>query len=496
MKIDISNYENAKLYKSLMENFNTINQLIGMDSDKVLDDFIVAGIRVGILSCEGLTSTSDMSELILKPMRNFNPEKKISSNELLEVFNKSLLIYVSKVDVETYGQLMLLYMSGFAIVMVDGVDKAIAIGVQSYAKRGVSEPSGEINLRGSHEGFVEPIRSNLSMMRRRIKSPTLIFDMFQLGTKSKTDVCIVYLSDKASQELVKSVKQKLQSVQLETVLESGYLQPFLEGNSKSIFYNIYTTERPDIACAKILEGRVIVVVDGTPFTLICPYLFVENFQTLDDYCAKSYFVTFARWLKYISFIISVFLPGVYVAVACFHPELINSSLLLNLAEEEENVPFPLVVEAITVLIFYEILKESALRLPKAIGGAVSLVGGLIIGDAAVTSGLISTPLLIVTAVAVTASYVIPSLDQSSTILRMIFVIAGGIAGLYGIALLSGFVIINVCSMESYGIPATAPLSPFTRKSMSDIITRIGFKKLQNRNIKIDDLNGVKKDVKE
>ncbi len=195
------------------------------------------------------------------------------------------------------------------------------------------------------------------------------------------------------------------------------------------------TERPDVLCSKLIEGRVAILVDGNPYALIIPKLVSDNFQTVDDYNFKPYFGTFIRWLKYGAFFLSVLLPAFYVAVAMHHPELLNSTLLVLLSQSEENAPFSIVAETIGVLIMYEIIKQAGLRLPKAVGGAVSIVAGIIIGDSAVQSGLISTPLLTVAALSVVSGFVIPELTQSITILRIVFVICGGIWGLYGISLL-------------------------------------------------------------
>ena len=358
--------------------------------------------------------------------------------------------------------------SGFALLAADGADYVLAFGVQGYESRGIDEPSGENNLTGSHEGFVEVIRTNMSLIRRKIKSPVLVQKLFVLGDKSQTDLCICYMSDRVPKKLIKRIMDSLNKTELESILSTGYIQPFIESGKHRIFSSVGMTERPDVLCSKLIEGRVAILVDGNPYALIIPKLVSDNFQTVDDYNFKPYFGTFIRWLKYGAFFLSVLLPAFYVAVAMHHPELLNSTLLVLLSQSEENAPFSIVAETIGVLIMYEIIKEAGLRLPKAVGGAVSIVAGIIIGDSAVQSGLISTPLLTVAALSVVSGFVIPELTQSITILRIVFVICGGIWGLYGISLLGAAVLFNMCATEDYGFPYTAPFAPFIKKKLWEI----------------------------
>ncbi len=496
MKPDAGNYENIKISTSLSENIQNIKNILDGSCDLLFNEVIISGHKAAYLTCEAMVSTSLLPELVFHPLMNLNLGANSGPNKVIEAMNSTLIICTEKANENKYGNIIIRLLSGFIIFFVDGADQAVAIGAQGFEKRGIDEPSSEINLNGSHEGFVETIRVNMSLIRRKMKTPYLKFEMFKLGSKSKTDICLAYLRDRVSMKMINSIKKKLEKTDLETILSSGYIEPFLEGKRRGIFPNISTTERPDKICSKLIEGRAALIVDGTPFVIIIPYLFAENFQTIDDYSQKPYYVTFIRIVKYAAFLISMLLPGVYVGIANFHPELINSTLLINLAESENGVPFPLALEAIVVLIAYELIREAGLRLPKAVGGTVSIIGGFIIGDAAVQSGLISTPLLIAVAFAATAAFVIPNLYQPITIFRMLFVVAGGLGGLYAIALLFAVVIMNVCSMEDFGIPATAPISPLTLKSMSDIFTRAGFQKLQKRNILISNLNGADNEVEE
>lgn len=482
--INYQNYENAKLSASLSENIETIKKIVGGSSDLLVNEVTISGVSCALICCEGMVSTDTIAELILRPFIQIDLGET-DGNELFSYIKDDTLLGIDRVFPEDFGKLICLYMSGFAIILIDGCASATALGVQGYDRRGVGEPSAEENIKGSREGFVEAVRTNMGMIRRRMKSPSLKFELFPIGSRSKTDVCLVYFRDKVPKKMLDEIHRRLDSIELETILTTGYIEPFLTETPFSVFSEVGTTERPDSLCGKLLEGRVGLIVDGTPFVIVIPFLFTENFQTLDDYTNKPYYATLIRWIKYFSFAITILLPGVYVAIATFHPELLNMVLLQNLAGAEQSAPFSLTAEAFLMLVFYEIIREAGIRLPKAVGGAVSIVGGLIIGDAAVASGLISTPLLIIVALSVTASFVIPDLNQPTTVLRMLFVLAGGFAGLFGISLVLGLMLLNLCRLSSFGIPLAAPVSPFSFKAMRDVATRINFRKMQNGNADIE-----------
>ena len=328
-----------------------------------------------------------------------------------------------------------------------------------------------------------------------MKTPSLRFEMMQIGKRSSTDVCMVYMSDRASSDAVDRLRKQLKGIKLDTVLTSGYIEPFIvEGFGSSVFSQMAYSERPDMICTRLNQGRICVFVDGTPFVLICPSLFAENFQTMDDFAEKPFYVTFMRWLKYIAFFLAVAFPGLYVALASFHPEVFTLKLLLNLAVSEESTPYPLTVEVLVLMLLFEIMKEAGLRLPKPVGSTVSIVGGLIIGDAAVKSGLVSAPLLIVVGITTTSSFVIPSLYQQTAILRLVYILVGGGSGLYGIALCTVLLMININSMDDLAVSYTAPVTPFFSKGIKDVISRRSFRSYEKthstiKEYKLDEKGG-------
>ena len=284
--------------------------------------------------------------------------------------------------------------------------------------------------------------------------------------------------------------RSLSKVNLDMVIEAGYLVPYLEdGGDFSLFSSVGMTERPDTICGKISEGRVAILIDGTPNALIVPYLFVEYFQHLDDYSMHTYFATFTRWLKYLAFFMSTLLPGLYVGISTFNPEILPGPILNKIALAVSTTPFSLMTETIFIHLIYEIMREAGLRIPRPLGHAVSIVGALVIGETAVSSGLIGGPTLMVVALTAISSYVIPNLYEPISILKFIFIIVGGLLGIWGIMIIFTAVLVNISSKKSYGIPFTSPIAPFKFFAMRDILTRCGWSFLSKKNIKVQDLPG-------
>jgi spore germination protein KA len=276
---------------------------------------------------------------------------------------------------------------------------------------------------------------------------------------------------------------------MDTVLASGYIQRYFQDETFSLFSTVGTTERPDTFCGRLNEGRVGILVDNTPVALNMPYLLIENFQNMDDYAVGPYYATFTRFIKYFAFFISVLLPGLYVAIGSFNQALLPSQLLYVLAQAEESTPFSLVLEALLMQVIYEMVREAGLRLPKQIGFAISIVGALIIGQAAVAAGLIGAPMVIIVAITATTSLIVPTLYEPGVILRFLFIFIAGMAGLYGMTIGAAFLLIHICSIKSYEVPFTAPVSPFSFFSMRDVVLRLPWKVLSKRKIAVQDLPG-------
>ncbi|NLT09136.1 MAG: spore germination protein [Ruminococcus sp.] len=474
----------GEIIPELEKSIEEIRRRTGGSSDILVNRFVTGGIHCALLCCEGMVSTSVIAELIFEPLTSI-PQKK-DAHQLFHYISEELLLSTDRPEVTDYDTLFSLMYSGFAVLIADGMPLGLGFGVQGYASRGIQEPSGEGNVMGAHEGFSEILNTSMSQLRRRLKTPELVMEMMKKGDKSNTDLCLCYMKDRVPEKLLRRIRDSLDGIKLETILTTGYIRPFVESRRFELFSSTGTTERPDVLCSKLIEGRVGILVDGVPFAVIIPRLFCESFQTLDDYAYKPYYATFMRWIKYIAFLTAVLLPAVYTAIVMHHPELLNSTLLMILVESEKEAPLSILTEAIGVLLMYEVIREAGIRLPKPMGGAVSIVSGLIIGDAAVKSGLISTPLLTMTALAIMSGLCVPELNPPVTILRFAFLAAGGILGLFGISLLACAVLVNICATEDYGFPYTAPLSPFVRSGMGDTAVRSSIKDMQERGFTVEE----------
>ena len=475
-----------KISSSLLENLVYLRKQFDGSMDFIIRQFNIEGTKAALITIDNLIDKQTIAESILNPIRRAELSH-LNGMEKMKEIRDNILTTVDQEQMVEFDTLLTKLMSGFAMLAIDGCDFMLSIGVQSFAYRSISEPSNEVVQRGSRESFVEPYVINISMIRRRMKTPKLKFERMQIQSESKTDVCLCYLRDKVSPQILKQLKNNISKIKLETVMASGYIAPFIE--RRGLFNGVGVSERPDTVCGKISEGRIAIIVDGTPNVLIVPHLFIENFQTFDDYATRPFFATFTRWLKVFAFFLSIFLPGFYVASGTFHPEFLPQVLLTKVVQAQAETPFSLMIECIMIHIIYEILREAGLRVPKPLGHAVSIVGGLVIGEAAVQSGLVGPPTLMVIALTAISSYVVPSLYEQTAILRLIFIIIGGTLGFWGITLGFCAILISLCSESIYKIPFSAPLSPFNLKSMRDVAIRASWKILRKDVEKIQNMPG-------
>lgn len=484
-----TNENDKAIEKSISKNIEYFKHQFDGSADLTVRKIDIDGTKAAIISIEGMINKEVLANSVINPIMRGEYKKKDPLDKYLYL-RDSLLSTSEQVEVDTYEQAFKLAMSGFVLLLVDECAFILAIGIQGFSFRSVSEPNSEVMQRGSNEGFVEPLRINMTLIRRRIKNPKLKFETMQLGTISKTDIALCYLTNMVSPKILNEVRTRLQEVDLETIIASGYITPYLESKRDlSLFSSVGISERPDTVCGKIAEGRIAILVDGVPDVIIVPYLFVEYFQTLDDYANRPYFATFTRWLKYLAFFVSIFLPGLYVAMGTFNPELFPEKLLSKIAVAVSETPFNLMIEALIIHFIYEVMREAGLRLPKTLGHAVSIVGALVIGEAAVNSSLIGAPTLMILAITAISSYVIPRLYEPIAILRFVFIIVGGTMGIWGIMLLFSAILVNICAKNSFGVPFTAPLSPFSMFGMRDVAVRAGWKILGKRENMVQTMPG-------
>ncbi len=473
---------------SLADNMATLDTAFEGSKDLVKKIYQVGAHRVAIACIDNLYNKELLARSIIGRLLDAQDLPQLP-DELVDYLRTQVAEPIDVSIVSDWDTGLFMLMSGFALLFIDGSARILAFGIQEFKIRGVSEPDNEVMERGSREGFCEVLRINLSLVRRRIKNPILMFETMRIGKESNTEVALCYLRGQVAAPVLDKLRKKLQSIRMDVVLESGYIQPFLEDKPKSLVSTVGVTERPDTLCAKISEGRVGILVDGTPFALIVPYLFSENFQSMDDYCNRPYFATFIRLLKFLSFLIAVLFPGIYVALGQFNPEAFPSAILYRIVDAQLTTPFSLMVEAIVIHVIFEILREAGLRLPRPVGHAISIVGALVIGESAVSAGLIGSPMVMVVAITTVSSFVVPSLYNPAALLRFVFILAGGLTGIYGVMLLAAMLLVGLCSLDSFGIPYMSPIAPFDKKAMRDTFWRASWRRLARHTVLIQNMRG-------
>ena len=470
----------------LQKNIMYFKQQFGDAFDVKYRKYNASGKEVYFVMVDGMCDSLLATEQVILPIIEADFSEEIG-DKLIHSAADRVSASIDKSVTNALDEAIREAIYGSIIMLTEDSHFAVMFGVQGFPKRAVLEPSTEMQERGSREAFVESFKDNVTMIRRRVRNPVFKTQIVEIGITTKTRACVCYMSDRVDKKMLENVVERLKNATLDTVLGSGYLQPFLDTKYSSIFSGVGFTERPDVLTAKISEGKICIIVDGTPNALIVPYLFVEHFHSLDDYLKRPYYATFIRVLKLVSFLFSVFLPGLHVAVCTFHQEIIPETMIFGITGQESRTPLPVMFEALFIHLIYEIVREAGLRMPKSVGHAISIVGALVIGESAVTAGILSAPMLIVVGLTAVSSFVVSTLYEPVAVLRFAFIIVGGISGLYGIMLCFTAVLINASAINPYGVPFTSPLSPTKLGAWRDFIVRASWKLMGKNRMEVNKL---------
>lgn len=435
-------------------------------------------LSAAIVYVESLVDQEKVNEQVMKAVLSL--EHDLSANIDVIDFCAMKLIAVGHISVvDSRQELIHSLLLGKTLLLVNGHSKAICIETAGWESRSISEPSVENEVKGSRESFVENLGVNISMIRRRIKNENLRILSFRLGTITKTEIRIVYLHDVADALLVEEIKKRLNRIHIDGVLESFYMEEWIEDHPNSMFPQVDYSERPDKVAGMLLEGRIAILTDGTPWALLAPAVFFQFFTTSGDYYSNKYFATFLRWLRIVAFLFALTIPAFYIAVTTMHQEMLPTSLALRIAGARSGVPFPAIVEALILEISFEILREAGIRLPKVAGQAVSIVGALIIGEAAVEAGIVSPIMVIVVALTGISSFAIPryELAMAVRILRFPLMLIASIVGIPGITVLLLILLTYLVSLNSFGVSYFSPLSPLRIIDVKDTFFRASWRSL-------------------
>ena len=414
-----------------------------------------------IIYIQDLVDLNLLSKSIIKPLMQ-NKKNATVKNIIDNV------LYIGSVQqLEDIHECSSAILEGNAVLFIDGENKAIKLNIIGIEKRSITEPPTNAVIYGPREGFVESLNVNTSLIRKRLQTPQLKIEEFKVGSYTKTKVRMFYIDDIADKYNVKKIKERISKIEIDGILDSHYLVSFLEEKKNSIFKQIGKAEKPDIVTAKMLEGRIAIMVDGSPIALTLPFLLLEDIQNSDDYYQKSFKISFVRLVRVIGIVFSIILPSLYVAIQTQHYRIIPVKFLTTLMDSIQGLPFTPFMEMLFVILLFEILYESSLRMPKYLGVALGVVGALILGDTAVKAGLISPPAVMLVAMSGISFYTIPDENSQLSFLRFMFTIAGGIFGLMGITIFLMFVISYLNDINSYGSPYLAPYAPRIKQDLYD-----------------------------
>jgi len=479
------------LSKDLNRNIETLKNTF-KDCDDIVYRFIEIGGTNKVQAClvytDGLINKDVISEFVIYALfianegGDFNLSK-FKSN-LLDTISKEAMTIAEVKEEENMDKIVDNILIGETMFLVDKIDKALTLSTRGWPTRIVGEPETETVVRGPRDGFTETLKFNTTFIRRRIRDPRLKVKNIQIGRRSKTDVAIMYIEDIVNDDLLKEVNKRIDNIDIDGILDSSMLEHLIEDNYLSPFPQIENTERPDTAAAAIYEGRVVIAVDNTPFVLMVPATLGTLLQTAEDYYSRWTIASMIRLLRILCAFLSTLAPALYIAITSFHPGLIPTRLTYYLAASRINVPFPAVVEAFLMEITIEIIREAGTRISGPIGTTIGLVGGLVIGQAAVEAGIVSPLMIIIVAITAISAFVLPSYELASGLRfwRFIFMVLAAILGLYGIMLGAIILSSHLVRLNSFGVPFTSPYSGLgiEEGDLKDTLVKAPIQKLQLR----------------
>jgi spore germination protein len=466
----------TEIKKKIEDNISLTKDTFKDANDLVFREFKVGGpdgAKMFLCYIDGMADKILLDEFVLTPImltaREVKPDFEEIKHRISEATKMSAMAVSDYKEVDNMEDVFLNIMSGETALFIDGYNKAIIIATRSWPARGPSEPMSETIIREQRDGFTETLRFNTALLRRRVRDTNLKIKQMQVGMRSRTDIALVYIEDIANKSLVEEIEKKLKKINIDAILESGYIEQFIEDRSFTVFPQMQATERPDVVAGKIYEGMVAILVDNTPFALVIPTGLNAFLQSPEDYYMRPIVATFLRYIRLASLILSVVAPALYIALISFNPAIIPRKLLFSIAASREGVPFPAFIEALIMELTFELLREAGVRLPRPIGSTIGIVGGLVIGQAAVSAGIVSPIMVIIVAVTAIASFAIPSYELAAgfRLIRFVLMIMASIYGLYGVILGLIGTLIHLVNLKSFGVPYLVPIAPFHPKAYKD-----------------------------
>ncbi|QHT59696.1 spore germination protein [Paenibacillus lycopersici] len=434
--------------------------------------------EAAVIYIEGLTDADAVNDYLSDLLwRSFKETAEAAGDEGARIASEARELLYGVGPVSEASDMAALYgylLSGEAVVLLDGEARAFCVDICHWKGRDVTESTNQTSIRGPRESFTETLRTNTSLVRRKIKDPRLRLEKTIIGRSTQTHVVLLFIEGLAKPSVVEQARSRLGAIDIDGVLDSGYIEELIEDARYSLFPTIYNTELPDNVAAQLLEGKIAIMADGTPNVLIAPTQFMAFFQSAEDYYQRYHYASLLRLLRFMSLFISLLFPSFYIAITTFHRDMLPASLLISLAAQREGVPFPAFVEALVMEVTFEILREAGVRMPRAIGQAVSVVGTLVIGQAAVQAGIVSAAMVIVVSVTAISTFTLPAYSMSIPIriLRFAFMAIAASFGLFGICMGLFVLLLHLCALRSFGEAFMSPLAPFRDAGLEDTLVRL------------------------
>lgn len=428
----------------------------------------VADLRYFLIFCEGMVDVEIINNNIIKPLMTLAPKE---SHSLIKSLLASVLQVGEVKTIESFRCVIESVTAGDTVLFAEGCNQAVVLNTKDFCLRSIEEPDNEKTLVGPREGFTESLIQNLSLVGRRIHTNEFKTKMLTLGERTKTSVCVCYLDSLVDKSVLENLFNRLNHIAIDGILDSNYITELIRDRHFSPFRATGYTERPDVVVGKLLEGRIAIFVDGSPMVLTIPYLFIENFQSSEDYYLSFYYTSFARILRICAFLLTVTIPGLYIAIVAFHQEMLPMQLLIRIALERQSVPLPASLEAVIMLIVFDILRETGIRMPSNIGQALSIVGALVIGQAAVEASLVAAPMIIVVAATGITSLLVPKLNAPILFWRFLLILMATCFGFFGFTIGMSLLLIHINNLTSFGVEQISLKGSFRFQSIKDIFIR-------------------------
>lgn len=458
------NQDSNKLLSDLLkENITYIRNSFNNTADLKIREVTFREKNGKLVYLETMVDETIVEQSVLTPLLDADKDAELKS------IIKKMKLNISPLLNDTVSSLLV----GSCALVLEGEKEAFLINTPQTNNRTPEEPENEKVVRGAHQGFIEDLNINLTMIRQRIKNRQLMIKNYELGMETNTQLSVIYMNNLADPSLIKEIDKRVSSISMDMIFSPGYIEETIEDNTLSPFPQIMFTERPDRVEAQLMEGRVAIMSQGSSDAMIIPVTFFSFFQTPDDYNIRFYAGTIFRVIRLLSFWGALLFPSLYIAIVGYHFEMIPYDLITIMKNSTENIPFPPFFEALIMAITIELIREAGIRLPSPIGQTIGIVGGLIIGDAVVNAGLVSNMMVIVIAVTAIMSFTLPSYEMGNTVRLLSFptMIAAATLGFVGITFILMLIIIHMCKLQSFGVPYFSPLTPFHLKDLKDAIVR-------------------------